>query len=141
MRAGVTTLRDLGDRDGLVLRVRDAINRGDLLGPRLLGSGPPLTPPQGHCWFLGGTVSSQDDIRARNAELGADVIEVMASGGEMRSHRQLGPRSLLPTTWPWWWREHTPQDCPLRRTRTAPTRSRLPPRQAWTHSNTVRGKG
>ena len=86
LRAGVTTLRDLGDRDGLVLRVRDAINRGDLVGPRLLGSGPPLTPPRGHCWFFGGAVSSQDDIRtriARNAELGADVIKVMASGGEM----------------------------------------------------------
>ncbi|WP_438387676.1 amidohydrolase family protein [Actinopolyspora saharensis] len=86
LRAGVTTLRDLGDRDGLVLRVRDAIARGALAGPRLLGSGPPLTPPQGHCWFFGGEVSGADQIRERirgNAALGADVIKVMASGGEM----------------------------------------------------------
>ncbi|SDQ18553.1 metal-dependent hydrolase family protein [Actinopolyspora saharensis] len=86
LRAGVTTLRDLGDRDGLVLRVRDAIARGVLAGPRLLGSGPPLTPPQGHCWFFGGEVSGADQIRERirgNVALGADVIKVMASGGEM----------------------------------------------------------
>ncbi|WP_019853905.1 metal-dependent hydrolase family protein [Actinopolyspora mortivallis] len=86
LRAGVTTLRDLGDRDGLVLRVRDAIERGDLVGPRLLGSGPPLTPPEGHCWFFGGEVSGPEEIRARvrgNVALGADVIKVMASGGQM----------------------------------------------------------
>lgn len=86
LRAGVTTLRDLGDRDGLVLRVRDAITRSDLTGPRLLGSGPPLTPPNGHCHFFGGAVSGPDQIRDRirgNAALGADVIKVMASGGEM----------------------------------------------------------
>ncbi|GAB2671467.1 amidohydrolase family protein [Saccharopolyspora gloriosae] len=85
LRAGVTTLRDLGDRRGLVLRVRDAINRGELTGPRLLGSAAPLTPPKGHCWFFGGEVDGIDAIRAQvrhNADLGADVIKVMASGGE-----------------------------------------------------------
>lgn len=86
LRAGVTTLRDLGDRNGLALRVRDAIDRGDLVGPRVLGSGPPLTPEGGHCWFLGGEVSGPGAIRERvqrNISLGADVIKVMASGGEM----------------------------------------------------------
>ncbi|MEU6133091.1 amidohydrolase family protein [Saccharopolyspora sp. NPDC047091] len=85
LRAGVTTLRDLGDRRGLVLRVRDAVNGGELTGPRLLCSAAPLTPPKGHCWFFGGEVSGVDAIRAQirhNAELGADVIKVMASGGE-----------------------------------------------------------
>ncbi|WP_338602172.1 amidohydrolase family protein [Saccharopolyspora sp. SCSIO 74807] len=86
LRAGVTTLRDLGDRGGLVLRVRDSIDRGEITGPRLLGSGPPLTPPKGHCWFFGGEVDGPEAIRdriRRNAELGADVIKVMSSGGQM----------------------------------------------------------
>ncbi|WP_344927420.1 amidohydrolase family protein [Saccharopolyspora gregorii] len=86
LRAGVTTLRDLGDRRGLVLRVRDAIDRGELTGPRLLGSAAPLTPPKGHCWFFGGEVDGIEAIRAQvrhNAALGADVIKVMASGGQM----------------------------------------------------------
>lgn len=86
LRAGVTTVRDLGDRGGMALRLREAIARGDLQGPRLLSAGSPLTLPQGHCWFLGGEVSGQAEIRAqirRTAEAGADMIKVMASGGQV----------------------------------------------------------
>ncbi|GAA4862482.1 amidohydrolase family protein [Saccharopolyspora rosea] len=86
LRAGVTTVRDLGDRSGLAVRVRDAIARGDLAGPRVVCSGPPLTLPRGHCWFFGGEVDGPDEIRrriARNAELGVDLIKVMASGGQI----------------------------------------------------------
>jgi imidazolonepropionase-like amidohydrolase len=82
---GVTTARDLGDRDGLSLRVRDAIAAGDLAGPRILAAGAPLTPPGGHCWFLGGEVEGHDAIRARVAAVaasGADLVKVMASGGQ-----------------------------------------------------------
>lgn len=86
LTSGVTTVRDLGDRDGLVFQVRAAIERGELLGPRILAAGPPLTPPRGHCWFFGGEVDGPDAIRERirrNAALGADVIKVMASGGSL----------------------------------------------------------
>jgi imidazolonepropionase-like amidohydrolase len=84
--AGVTTVRDLGDRGGLALRLRDAIDSGALPGPRILASGPPLTIPRGHCWFFGGEVADRDAIRRQvrdNAELGADLIKVMASGGQL----------------------------------------------------------
>lgn len=81
---GVTTVRDLGDRDGLALRMREAVAEGALPGPRILTSGAPLTPPGGHCWFLGGEVLGEaailDRVR-RNAKEGADVIKVMATGG------------------------------------------------------------
>ena len=86
LAAGVTTVRDLGDRGGLLFRLREAVECGDPAGPRILASGPPLTPPRGHCWFLGGEVDGPAAIRERvrrNAELGADVIKVMASGGEI----------------------------------------------------------
>lgn len=86
LAAGVTTARDLGDRGGLAVPVRDAIARGELAGPRLLVATVPLTVPGGHCWFLGGEVDGDAAIRERvrhNAELGADVIKVMASGGEI----------------------------------------------------------
>lgn len=75
--AGVTTVRDLGDRDYRTLAFRD---RADL--PRVVASGPPLTTPAGHCHFLGGAV--EGDVRAavaERAERGVDVIKVMASGG------------------------------------------------------------
>jgi imidazolonepropionase-like amidohydrolase len=45
-----------------------------------------LTPPGGHCRFLGGEVDGPDDIRdlvARNADAGADLIKVMVSGGSL----------------------------------------------------------
>lgn len=85
LRSGVTTARDLGDRDGLALRVRDAIAADEIPGPRILAATTPLTPPQGHCWFLGGEVSGEHEIRARIQHLagrGADAIKIMASGGE-----------------------------------------------------------
>ncbi|MEU9105765.1 amidohydrolase family protein [Streptomyces xanthophaeus] len=81
---GVTTVRDLGDRGGLAVRLREEIAAGLLPGPRVLAAGTPLTGPGGHCWFLGGEVEGADAIRAavrRNAESGVDLIKVMATGG------------------------------------------------------------
>lgn len=83
--SGVTTARDLGDRSGLALRVRDAIAVGETVGPRLLTATSPLTPPGGHCWFLGGVVHGEADIRSRIdriAAAGGDAIKIMASGGQ-----------------------------------------------------------
>lgn len=82
--SGVTTVRDLGDRNGLALRLRDSIARDGVLGPRILSAGTPLTRPGGHCWFFGGEVDSEAALRElvrRNAEEGVDVIKVMATGG------------------------------------------------------------
>lgn len=81
LSAGVTTVRDLGDRGGLAMKLRDRLS-----GPRVVGSGPPITVPRGHCWFLGGEVDGEDALRQRvraNAAMGADVIKVMASGGQL----------------------------------------------------------
>ncbi|WP_244328598.1 amidohydrolase family protein [Streptomyces marokkonensis] len=84
LSTGVTTVRDLGDRNGLVTEFRDAVGAGRLPGPRVLAAGTPLTAPGGHCWFLGGEVSGEDAVRAlvrRNVERGADLVKVMATGG------------------------------------------------------------
>ena len=83
---GVTTVRDLGDRDGVVAALRDAIDQGLLIGPRVLSAGSPVTIPGGHCWFLGGEAKGTDGIRAvirRNVAAGADWIKVMATGGTL----------------------------------------------------------
>ncbi len=84
LRSGVTTVRDLGDRGHLGASVRQSFKGS--VAPRLLVSGPPITVPDGHCHFFGGAVTSDDAIRAlidANAEAGADVIKVMASGGQI----------------------------------------------------------
>jgi imidazolonepropionase-like amidohydrolase len=82
LRGGVTTIRDLGDRDFLSLGLRGA---SDL--PTIVTAGPPITTPAGHCHFLGGqTEPTPDAVRfavRERAERGVDVIKVMASGGTM----------------------------------------------------------
>ncbi len=82
LASGVTTVRDLGDRDFAVLDFR-AAGRADAL-PTILASGPPITIPAGHCWNMGGAVEGLDALRAAVAERaarGADVVKIMASGG------------------------------------------------------------
>ncbi|MEW1632651.1 amidohydrolase family protein [Streptomyces sp. NPDC093801] len=84
LSTGVTTARDLGDRGGLALRLAGEIADGRTAGPRVVGAGAPVTPPGGHCWFLGGEVSDADGARAlvqRNLAAGAQVVKVMAGGG------------------------------------------------------------
>jgi imidazolonepropionase-like amidohydrolase len=84
-RAGVTTVRDLGDVDYLALGVRAAA-RTDRSLPEVLAAGVPITTPGGHCHFLGGAASGVEGVRAAvrdRHERGVDVIKVMASGGNL----------------------------------------------------------
>ncbi|KUN02103.1 amidohydrolase [Streptomyces yokosukanensis] len=93
LSSGVTTVRDLGDRNGLALRLREEISRGVAPGPRIVAAGTPLTTPGGHCYFLGGEVSGEAAVRdlvRRNLAAGAGVIKVMATGGGLTKD---GPRS------------------------------------------------
>jgi imidazolonepropionase-like amidohydrolase len=82
LRAGITTVRDLGDKDYLSLQLRDDYQQG--LGPEVLAAGPPITPRRGHCWFLGGESEGESGIRAAIAERarrGVNVVKIMATGG------------------------------------------------------------
>jgi imidazolonepropionase-like amidohydrolase len=91
LRGGVTTVRDLGDRDYLSLALG---HRADL--PTMLAAGPPITTPGGHCHYLGGvTEPTGQAVRAAvraHAERGVDVIKIMASGGNLTP----GTRQELP---------------------------------------------
>ncbi len=83
LRAGITTLRDLGDRDFATLALREEYRSG-ALGPELLVAGPPLTRRGGHCWYLGGEAEGPDALVAavhERAARGVDWIKVMATGG------------------------------------------------------------
>jgi imidazolonepropionase-like amidohydrolase len=78
LAAGVTTVRDLGDRGFLATRLDTPLT--------VLASGPPLTVPQGHCWFLGGEVDRVEAaMRAveERAARGCAVVKVMVSGGNI----------------------------------------------------------
>ena len=84
LAAGVTTVRDLGDRGFAVVQRRDRQGGAAAAEPTILAAGPPLTSPGGHCHFMGGEVAGTEAIiRAveDRIERGVDVIKVMASGG------------------------------------------------------------
>ncbi len=78
LAAGVTTVRDLGDRSFLALEIGGPLT--------VLAAGPPLTTKGGHCWFWGGEVETVEDmLRAVEvrAEKGCAVVKVMTSGGNV----------------------------------------------------------
>jgi len=84
LRAGITTVRDLGDRSYLASVLRERYRAQAQAGPEILVAGPPITRSGGHCWFLGGQADTPEELAAAVAERaarGVDVIKVMATGG------------------------------------------------------------
>ena len=94
LRAGFTTIRDVGADGYADIGLRDAINDGDVPGPRILASGPPLGITGGHCddtmhapeykTSALGVADGVDEalkVTRRNIKYGADVIKICATGG------------------------------------------------------------
>ncbi len=102
LAAGVTSLRDLGDRRFITLQLREELSAHPERGPQLLVSGPPVTSPGGHCWFLGGEAAGVEGVRAAVralAERGVDVVKAMVTGGNLTPgsviwQSQYGPTEL-----------------------------------------------
>jgi imidazolonepropionase-like amidohydrolase len=96
LEAGFTTIRNLGARGYADVALRDAINAGDVPGPRILASGPALSITGGHCdnnllpfEYHAANEGVADGIEAAQhktreiIKYGADVIKVCATGGVM----------------------------------------------------------
>ena len=92
--AGFTTVRNVGAEGYTDIALRDAINDGEILGPRLFVSGPPLGITGGHCddnllapeyhYVAEGVADGPWAARAKvrqNVKYGVDVIKICASGG------------------------------------------------------------
>lgn len=87
LAAGVTTVRDLGDNAYAVV---DRTPRHD--EPTVLGSGPPVTTPGGHCAAMGGAAAGPAALLravADRAAHGVDVIKMIVSGGAMTRGSEL----------------------------------------------------
>lgn len=81
LAGGVTTLRDLGDRNYVTLDLRNDQNLASVFC-----SGPPITPIGGHCWYLGGECEGEANLRQAvldRVEHGCDVVKMMVTGGAM----------------------------------------------------------
>ena len=96
--AGFTTVRDVGDRFNVTVALRKAIERGDVIGPRIFASGKSIATTGGHAdptnsWGphiqidpgpQEGVVNSPDDARKavrQRYKDGADLIKITATGG------------------------------------------------------------
>jgi imidazolonepropionase-like amidohydrolase len=96
LEAGFTTVRNVGAGGFSDVALRDAINDGDVPGPRMLVSGPPLGITGGHCddnllpseyhhsaeGVADGVEAVQHKVR-EDIKYGADVIKFCATGGVM----------------------------------------------------------
>jgi len=98
LRAGFTTVRNLGDDKGVTLALREAIKRGWVQGPRIVDAGDSISTTGGH---MDGRGSLNDEMVAhlpdpenlcdsvescrrvvrRQIDRGADVIKFATTGG------------------------------------------------------------
>ncbi len=84
LRAGVTTVRDVGATGGLSVDVARAVELGVLAGPTVAAAGRAIAMTGGHGWFLGREADGADALRRAAREeikAGATCIKLMASGG------------------------------------------------------------
>jgi len=82
VRHGITTIRDCGGKYLETLSLRNYINKGKLLGPRVLCSGTPIKVIGGH--EPGTDITGAVEARAKVREFiskGVDFIKVMVTGG------------------------------------------------------------
>jgi imidazolonepropionase-like amidohydrolase len=103
VHAGFTTVRNVGASNYTDVALRDGINAGDVEGPRMFVSGPPLGITGGHCdnnllpfefhFKDSGVADGPWPARAKVRETikyGADLIKICASGGVLSKGDQPG---------------------------------------------------
>jgi len=104
LMAGFTTVRNVGAGSFGDVALRDAINDGDIPGPRMLVSGPPIGITGGHCsdnnllppeygisgeGVADGPWAARTAVR-RNVKYGADLIKTCSTGGVLSKGTKVG---------------------------------------------------
>ncbi len=101
--SGVTTVRNVGASGYSDVALRDAIRDGDVIGPRMLVSGPAIGITGGHCdgnmlapefhEVADGVADGPTAVRAmvrKNVKYGVDVIKYCGTGGVFSKGTQVG---------------------------------------------------
>jgi len=104
LMAGFTTVRNVGAPGFSDVALRDAIAAGDIPGPRMIVSGPPIGITGGHCsdnnllppgfeatgdGVADGPWAARQAVR-RNVKYGADMIKTCSTGGVLSRGTQVG---------------------------------------------------
>lgn len=103
LMSGFTTVRNLGAPNYADIALRDAINDGDVTGPRMFVSGPSIGVTGGHCdsnllpFEYGikseGVADGPWEVRSKvrqNIKYGANVIKFCATGGVLSKGTKVG---------------------------------------------------
>ncbi len=107
LMAGFTTVRNVGAPGYADVALRDAINEGDVLGPRMYVSGPAIGVTGGHCdnnllpfaynaqseGIADGPWAVRTKVR-QNIKYGADVIKFCATGGVLSKGTKVGAQQF-----------------------------------------------
>src|SRR5581483_4592753 len=99
VKAGITTIRDVGSSNRIAPDVREAIEEGRISGPRMRTAGAALCMTGGHGWPIGRAVDSPWDARKAVREqmwAGADCIKLIATGGVLTKGAVPGNPQLTP---------------------------------------------
>lgn len=107
LMAGFTTVRNLGAKGFAVIGVRDAINAGEIAGPRIWAAGHSVGITGGHCddnfsppeskSLSAGAADGPWQVRAKVREqikYGANTIKVCATGGVFSKGTKVGIQQL-----------------------------------------------
>lgn len=104
LMAGVTSVRDMGSAELVDVALRNAITRGEIVGPRIHAAGLAIGSTGGHADLngvapdlrfdrLSGIADGPDAIRAKvrfNVKQGADVIKLVATAGVLSEEEAVG---------------------------------------------------
>lgn len=95
LHAGITTVRDCGSTGMEVIALRDEVEKGRFVGPRIVSCGMAIKMTGGH--FTGKIVDSPYEARKAARELihgGAQFLKFMGSGGLGREGEEPGVSEL-----------------------------------------------
>lgn len=104
LMAGFTTVRNVGSQGYEILALRDAINEGEVAGPRMFVAGPPVGIIGGHCSDNNllppeyeatdiGVATGPWEMRAKvrqNIKYGVDLIKTCSTGGVFSKGTEVG---------------------------------------------------
>ena len=95
---GVTSIRENGPKNMTMFRLRDAVNQGIVVAPRMVLCGRPVAIVGGHMGYFGSEVTGPVQARGMTRQLikeGADYIKITATGGSTRTSFPLRPSFTL----------------------------------------------
>ncbi|MBT3942672.1 MAG: amidohydrolase family protein [Chloroflexi bacterium] len=94
LHSGVTSIRENGAKNHVTFSLREGIERGLAVGPKMTLCGRPVTITGGHMWYFGAEADGADEVRKQVRQLikeGADYIKLVATGGSTRESNPLLP--------------------------------------------------